>query len=298
MYFETPAQRISLSINTAMPYTHIGDKYFIKEKSTSILLVDKVEKTIKTKTYQDVNYVRDIVVIDKENIDNLDFYIFFPENQSWSDGFGFSFRFEDPNFSIIDKLFNEKHIQNKMFALVPYANQNNTMGKVYIGGLPDSINEKEYRYSTQCKVEENYIPWGCRMKKLNYYNRQKNATYSYTLNSYAVISSNQYWMIYSFKFFHYVIEKVFKANHKLNFCKYKKAFNDISVVCNKKALEDLGDFDLEFDQGQKMRMQLKDLFRCPNELQCFSMFASNEEDKNAFELGGKFLRLFNITNFF
>ena len=234
MYFGTPAQRISLSINTVMPYTHIGDKYFIKEKSTSILLVDKVEKTIKTKTYQDVNYVRDIVVIDKENIDNLDFYIFFPENQSWSDGFGFSFRFEDPNFSIIDKLFNEKHIQNKMFALVPYANQNNTMGKVYIGGLPDSINEKEYRYSTQCKVEENYIPWGCRMKKLNYYNRQQNATYSYTLNSYAVISSNQYWMIYSFKFFHYVIEKVFKANHKLNICKYKKAFNDISVVCNKK----------------------------------------------------------------
>ena len=55
-----------------MPYTHIGDKYFIKEKSTSILLVDKVEKTIDTNEYITQDRIYYEKVYDQYQIVNLD----------------------------------------------------------------------------------------------------------------------------------------------------------------------------------------------------------------------------------
>lgn len=118
-FFGVPLQEISLSVNTAMPFTHVGDKYFIKEKSPNGKLIETVDKVIGTKTYNNVIHFEDNLIIDQMIVgDDFHFYIFDSFKQSWSYGFGLAYQYENESFSFIDLLYKKKRIEKRIFALV------------------------------------------------------------------------------------------------------------------------------------------------------------------------------------
>lgn len=287
----TPPVRIQWFINTNFPYTRISPATYNPNNSSSGVLIKdeliKVEdQTSSFQMYQETVGIGESSI---EEIKGFSFYLGVIPTHSWSDGFGFAYKFQDESFSIIHQLYKNGKISEKSFGLIPYRSDRKPgTGSIYLGEISDVI-LNDYRYNGSCLVSDDYIPWGCQISSLILNNK------TYVFNQYAFFNTAQYHTIVSTKFFDFIYNNYF-INWVDNEACLKIMISSVYYFrCYQVAVEMAGKISFQFNNKLTLIIPIIDLFTCSEEL-CESNFVSNA-DKNLFEFGSAFFKFFNATVF-
>ena len=289
----TPPKPLYQCLNTLLPFSHLfPSTYNTTISSSGTLIKENNTIMIEKEKYNATRYSDKLIFGNPpiSIIPNFNFYTVSASTHSWSDGFGFAFKFEDESFSIIHQLQKNKQITKKAFGIIPHKNGEPFKGTLYYGEVSYDIILKDYKYKGTCDVSDNYTPWGCQMISISIGKKEIN------FEQYGFISTCQYFMILSLKFFDFMIDTVFREWIDEETCFIIEGLLRSTLRCGKNVIKMGGDVKFKFDNGLVLNIPLIDLFICDDSL-CESLVASDNSDSKNFEFGMAFVRLFNATIF-
>ena len=281
----TPGAKISSPFNTILPFTwFIPSFYSPKKSSTSTPIETNNEIVLDAIKYKMQQY-EDVFTINKEcKIQEFTFYIVSPNSYHNSDqGYGFVFKFENENLSIIHSLYRNQLIEKKVFSIVTYNNKVDE-GTILLGGIPDDISNF-YSNKGKCHINEKEFTWGCNITEIAIGNE------TYSLNLYTYFHSAALITINS-KIVYHLIYKQFDKN----ICSARQFGYSMYLECPTKDTLKLKNITMRFD-ALSIEVPLSKLFTCYPD-HCTSNFIYNlMESDELFQLGVYFIKLFNITVF-
>lgn len=290
-YFGNPPSPIRFKINTFLHFTHIGPMLYDSEHSTSGKYISHDPVSIEDKIYIPELY-KDYVIIGEDNIANITnymFYVFSPNTHDWNNGFAFAYKMNE-SFSMVHQLYNSNQINKRSFAFLPYENEENMKkGTLYFGDVPqDKLNK--YKQRGYCKVNENNVPWGCQLSSITL------KGVKFDVNEYTIFNTCQFNTILSNKLFELLYENVFKDWIDKKTCYRIDVKTRSSMKCLEEIINQLGNITLTFESGLSISFDLASLFVC-DEFLCESLYLSDNTNKENFEFGGAFIKMFNASVF-
>lgn len=166
MSFDT--YKVLLSINTFNNFTWLSKsvkrdfKYINATLIGNTSFVFERNKRITADIFSlPLRFINENIVID-------DFHMYINNIQDWAvcnSGYGFGFKFENENFSIIHKLYETKYINKKQFSFIQTSTP--TSGKIILGEVSQmEINNIEF--IGKCNVIQDNIYWSCGIKYIQF----------------------------------------------------------------------------------------------------------------------------------
>ena len=289
--FGTPPIKIKWFINTNFPYTRINPTIYHPNNSSSGVFIKDDLITVEGQTSSFQLYQETIGIGESSvaEIKEFSFYLGLILTHSWSDGFGFAYKFQNESFSIIHQLYNQRRISEKSFGLIPYRSDRKPgTGSIYLGEVSDVILNR-FKYNGSCPVSDDYAPWGCQLSSIIMNNK------TYEFRQYAFLNTARYHTIVSTKFFDFIYNNYFINWVDDEICLKIFISSIYYFRCYQVVIEMAGKISFQFNNNLTLTIPVIDLFTCSENF-CESNFVSNT-DENLFEFGSAFFKFFNATIF-
>lgn len=289
-----------LSINTFNNYTWLpmSVKNDFKKLNTTLIGTISVSHKKNTKVPAIIysvplRFLNDDIVI-------YDYYMFIKDIQIWdvcNSGIGFAYKFNNYNYSIIHKLYDNNYIKDKQFSFIQRTTK--TKGEIVIGSLISQYDIDKLNYKGKCNVIKTNSYWSCGIYSIKYENE------IFDNNGDIIEVGFHSVMKYSINSKHLVkmIQKVMKD--KCNEAIYNVDEN--RLLCDKKSIDD-SKYNIIFDFGFQIEIPLHILFQCDDDKNetCLSTFLYMNNDTSVSHIlnpstsiifGSPFLKMFKIVTF-
>ena len=257
----------------------------------SVLFSDKnkgiTEITIKNKKYT-FNIVKDKWKFREDKIE-VDFTFLFLNQELLNsiDIVSFAYKMDD-EYSIIQSLYNNHHIEKRSFAITKI--EQSYQISMYFGGIP--IEQIGIQKSLKCPVQANYPTWGCILNQISF---NSNKIFPKHINEYAYFQTNIYPILAPEDFFDYIYENVFYNQFKEKLCFYDQEDNKKIIVCYCNSTSNFPGMYFHFGNGS-LYLDNEILFHHYYRDQCSFIieknYIDNENDKK-WIFGNVFLLLFD-----
>ena len=273
-----PQEHVGLNyyINTYLPYS-------ILDKGFDLINESKHERIKNENGFDSYHY---ITTLKTDNVTIKDFsfnYIDTHISEYRNKGLGFAHKYLNESFSIIHRLYSDKHIEHVLFSFEPH----NTDGYIHFGGVPDN-KHKELPYEGIMKVNVNEEKWMTNFTGIEYEGR------IFDINIPAVIHSGVFAMMFSDDLFDIMVKYIFNETINNKEC-YNRLWDGMTIQCREEnKIKQMSNITFIFG-NTKITYKMKDIF--DDDLS--SLFRSNpfEYKSHGLILGIKFLRGFNYSIF-
>ena len=271
-------------INQQLPFSWFNSKFL--SKSAFKIKMNGDEKLINItipplQSNYSASIVSDSIIIDNVTIHHLLFYNVFIDNFSVvKNSFCFSFKQENPHFSMLHLLYENKQIDKLQYSISPYR------GELYLGEVPEMAKEK-IKYQSKCKIKNER--WGCTLQGVYITN---NLTYFYDNKEGSALFQFHEINIYCPKsFLSFFIQTVNENLSSTGQCIIEGNDNETYISCQITSFPLIKSLVFEIDNFTFF-IPIDKLFSC-SEYGCFSVFHySNRFDylgDNTWVLGSFFL---------
>ena len=273
--------------SNAFANTYLTKTSFVRYNIEEILPVEIKEK-LKTVNY--LEFKSSFELYDKTKIIDFSYIIYPSRGRQSKEGIGLAFKFEDEKFSFVHHLYNQKIIDQKVFGFTYNKEVDN--GTLFFGSNSE-VNYTQFKYKGEIKVNEKYTSWGSNITGIVYNNTV------YPFNSYAILNTDFFGVIFSHDFFDFMIETFFKDKIDERVCTLKQMNTGCDyLVCNLEKM-DISKESIKLIYGDiSIKLPLSLLFT-QKQRGFVSSFYSNpfREYKNTVILGMEFISLFEFTVF-
>ena len=185
--------------------------------------------------------------------DNSNLLLNFPhviidEDQSRGRGlgrslFGFAFKFDDEEYSLIHQLYNKGVIDRRVFAIGGY-NRFHDYGNIYYGGIDEKELEGK-KHKGICSVSDNKATWSCELNKVLVDNRKYNFDNWTIPSSYFQTSDPIIYVPESF--IEFILDTV-ERRHKGDCFSYTSPRNEKRVRCLNDIIDNLPNYTFIFGE--------------------------------------------------
>ena len=267
--------------------TYLTKTSFIRYSIEEILPVEIKEK-LKTVNY--LEFKSSFELYDQTKIIDFPYIIYPSRGRDTHEGIGLGFKFEDEKFSFVHQLYNQKIIEKKAFGFS--YNKETDNGTLFFGSNSE-VNFTQFKYKGKIKVNEKHASWGSNIIGIVYNNKV------YSFNSYAILNSGFFGVIFSHDFFDFMIDTFFKDKIDEKVCSLEQMNSGCDyLVCNPEKI-DISKESIILMYGEiSIKLPLNLLFT-QKQRGYVSSFYSNpfREYKNTVILGMEFISLFEYTVF-
>ena len=202
--------------------------------------------------------------------------------------YGFSYTFDNEEFSIIHQLKANNIIEHRQFTIVPKFGTINEEGDLYIGKVPDSILQYNNN-SLTCPIENDFPLWGCIINNIKIGNYSLNKEYILTVNT------DLYYSTIPLEMYRYLKETLFSIEFSSKCTKQLDKGHDEYIYCKEDYIKSLNN-NIEIIIGdKKFIFLLKNLFDCDDKKNCRSIFVYCSEHMGQFNIGNSLLEQFVTT---
>jgi len=311
----TPQQCFNVLIDSGSFFLWVRDAYSFDNstsgnkfdyKNSATFENSKIPYSIKYGTGMAIGeIVRDSLTLGNNQIDPLNFILVNKEesNQGIDGILGLGYYYDNLQennslqFSLIDQLYDNKLIKNKIFTQKYTSDKR---GKMYIGDLPEEIQSDMDHYGTCRTIKYSYFGtlnprWECSLKKMFYGNENVNATSVKAINEPVLFDTGTNMILIPVKYLLYLRVTYFKDLVESGICNVERNSAQFIVVKCLPVEEvlRLPYINFAFDDWI-IRMRPRELFyKQPDGFVYFSMTASN--DINMWIFGEPILKKFHIV---
>lgn len=241
--------------------------FFRQEKSSTHQILSNNTITYKSIEYH-VQKFKDYILIGEST--ELDSFLFFflNSNESKIDTIGFSYKYDNINFSLIHKLKQNNIIEQNAFSLGP-AYDSEDEGAMYLGGMPE--NYKKHRKKATCNVSNKYKSWGCNFQ---YIFIDNDINKGYYIDKYLTFDSLNKFITIPRDFFDFIVGNVFDKLLSNDICEIIEEKGMRKIKCKCKEIETIPDITFVVDDFLYVFQRL-DLFENLAYATCYSYFQTN-----------------------
>ena len=245
----------------------LTNSFFRQEKSSTHQILSNNTITYKSIEYH-VQKFKDYILIGEST--ELDSFLFFflNSNESKIDTIGFSYKYDNINFSLIHKLKQNNIIEQNAFSLGP-AYDSEDEGAMYLGGMPE--NYKKRRKKATCNVSNKYKSWGCNFQ---YIFIDNDINKGYYIDKYLTFDSLNKFITIPRDFFDFIVGNVFDKLLSNDICEIIEEKGMRKIKCKCKEIETIPDITFVVDDFLYVFQRL-DLFENLAYATCYSYFQTN-----------------------
>lgn len=230
-----------------------------------------------TKTY-DSNECSSAIEFLQINDSVEDFHFFISKDDKYNAGASFHITFarsfDDKNFSLVHKLYDNNVIDELQFGFFnSEIKEEPNQGILYIGKIP--LNLTEGRNFGSCEVVEEGSFWGCRLKYLQVMNSK---LFYLGKDGLAIFNTNLQYILLPEKIFKFLEQALFATQLKTQACVHFLVTNFLQIRCEKKALNLQEEIRFGFETDI-FAFSLGELFICYVN-HCESLFGIDKSREN------------------
>ena len=228
-----PIQNVYRQVDLLNSFTWTISMYYNKQKSETYSSISNETITIESKI------INSELVCDRVNIDyftSIESFCFYLvefsdiKDLNGDTTFAFGYKIKNESFSLVHQLNKDGFINSNSFFI---EGTHDAVGKIHFGDLTKNELSK-YPYTSQCKVEQKYEKWGCKL-----YSFQIGYSFTYFVEEYEnyfYFDTGIYDIFFPQKAFYYLFNK-FKYFNKN--CELKPGSSIYSFSCPKKMLNSI-----------------------------------------------------------
>ena len=283
---------IPLQVSLANNYTYITDTHYKDHKSQYLQVINQNKTMIINQREAKGDIVIDLIRLNTETPieTNFTFYSTYDGQLLSIDSFGFGLSFVDTNYSLINRLYDIKLIELKVFG---FLFENSFYGKMFFGGIPK--NELiDYTHHISCHSSFKYNNWNCKMNKISIQNKH----YLFTGDDgYFYFDTSQFGITAPSKFIDYLKKEIFGKYFEHKICTQLNSLvgsKTIKIDCLAAGIHDFPDFKFLIE-NTIFRLTKQDLFECSND-KCVFQINQSIVGKDKWVFGTSFLRKY-ISSF-
>ena len=294
LYFgESNKVNLTYPLITTQPFSCIPEREYINPSfNTSKKISDTVIQR-GGRNFEVKDILFDITMNDKNGIMKsvpLRFYV--NDDFMFTDlinrRYGFSYKFDNNEFSIVHQLKSNNIIEHRQFTIVPRFGTINEEGDLYIGKVPDSILHYNNN-SLKCQIEDEFPLWGCIINSIKIGNYSLNKEYVLT------VKTDLYYSTIPLDMYRYFKESLFNIEFSSKCTKQLDRGHDEYIYCKEEYIKTLNT-NIEIIIGdKKFIFLLKNLFDCDDKKSCRSIFVYCSEHIGQFNIGNSLLEQFVTT---
>lgn len=222
----------------------------------------------------------DIIEINNQTFHTNFTFFYFKGYINGRNSIALAYRMFDSQYSIINNLYEQKNISKNQFGLRFISR---TSGILSIGGFDNNINQN--MKSVTCKINTNYIAWGCAVSKTIFGEDEYTSYYSFFDTTRDGIIAPE--VVYN-AIMENIISK-FIENKKCEFNEFKQ--KEKFVICDCNIVNSFPDL-IFIIEGVSYKMSKRDLFDFG--LRCRFILSVGFEVNNIWVFGNSFIRKFPL----
>ena len=279
-----PVQDVTLPIIQAIPFTWTSEYHFTSPTPLSY------NNTI---FINEIPYKGELMTetINLEKEDNIEFFNFYMVGDydvysNNTNGFSFSYQYEENSFSIIHLFYQNNVISYLSYGFIPETSHHGTF---YFGQIPEKKLEN-FTSKVSLKVNENYISWGTEIDAI-YYGNKNEKKYLFENkenNKYGFFESGNEYIRVPDYYWSFLIKNKFRIfiDNSVFFNKKKKEIN--YICCKDNNLSHLQKMNFVFG-NVTFSIPIKNLVDCNYKLCNFEIVYDEKNINNYWSFGTTFL---------
>ena len=282
-----PIQNVYRQVDLLNSFTWTVSMYYNKQKSETYSSISNETITIESKL------INSELVCDRVNIDyftSIESFCFYLvefsdiKDLNGDTTFAFGYKIKNESFSLVHQLNKDGFIGSNSFFI---EGTHDSVGKIHFGDLTKNELSK-YPYTSQCKVEQKYEKWGCKL-----YSFQIGYSFTYFVEefeNYFYFDTGIYDIFFPQKAFYYLFNK-FKYFSKN--CELKPGSSIYSFSCPKKMLNSIKSISFNIG-GFLLPIKIEELFFCGSYNLCRCIIQYSTKRSNDFTFGSAFYWIYIV----